>query len=63
MAYLEKWRKRMVEALCYKAVGRGSETRWGELIFKIFLALLGPEVYSASNRNEHQKQNNGVSGE
>jgi hypothetical protein len=31
--------------------------------YLIFLAALGPEVYSASNRNEYQKQKNNVSGE
>jgi hypothetical protein len=30
--------------------------------YLIFLAVLGPGVYSASNRNEYQKQKN-VSGE
>jgi hypothetical protein len=29
----------------------------------ILPAALGPGVYSASNRNEYQKQNNNVSGE
>jgi hypothetical protein len=36
------------------------------LIFSIYLILpaaLGPGVYSASNRNEYQKQKNNVSGE
>jgi hypothetical protein len=28
-----------------------------------FLQALGPEVYSASNRNEYQKQENNVSAE
>jgi hypothetical protein len=32
-------------------------------IYLILLAALGPEVYSASNRNEYQKQKNDVSGE
>jgi hypothetical protein len=33
-------------------------------IYLILLAALGPGVYSASNRNEYQKQkNNNVSGE
>jgi hypothetical protein len=32
-------------------------------IFIVLLAALGPEVYSASNRNEYQKQTNNVSGE
>jgi hypothetical protein len=37
-----------------------------EVIFSIYLiipAALGPGVYSASNRNEYQKQKNNVSGE
>jgi hypothetical protein len=33
------------------------------LIYLIFPAALGPVVYSASNRNEYQKQKNNVSGE
>jgi hypothetical protein len=35
-------------------------------LFSIYLILsagLGTEAYSASNRNEHQKQKNNVSGE
>jgi hypothetical protein len=32
-------------------------------IYLIIPATLGPEVYSASNRNEFQKQKNNVSGE
>jgi hypothetical protein len=32
-------------------------------IYLIFPAALGPGVYSASNRNEYQKQKNNVSGE
>jgi hypothetical protein len=32
-------------------------------IYLILLATLGPEVYSASNRKEYQKQKNNVSGE
>jgi hypothetical protein len=32
-------------------------------IYIILPAALGPEVYSASNRNEYQKQENNVSGE
>jgi hypothetical protein len=43
----------------YKAEDRGFETRWGEKFFPIYLILpvaLGPVVYSASNRNEYQKQ-------
>jgi hypothetical protein len=32
-------------------------------IYIILPAALGPGVYSASNRNEYQKQENNVSGE
>jgi hypothetical protein len=32
-------------------------------IYLILPAALGPEVYSASKRNEYQKQKNSVSGE
>jgi hypothetical protein len=32
-------------------------------IYLILSAALGPGVYSASNRNEYQKQKNNVSGE
>jgi hypothetical protein len=32
-------------------------------IYLIFLATLGPGVYSASNRNEYQMRKNNVSGE
>jgi hypothetical protein len=32
-------------------------------IYVILSAALGPGVYSASNRNEYQKQKNNVSGE
>jgi hypothetical protein len=37
----------VVKALCYKPGGHG---------FEVFLAALGSGVYSASNRNEYQKQ-------
>jgi hypothetical protein len=57
----------VVESLCYKPEGRWFETRWGELIFPVYLifpAAPGPGVYSASNINEYQKhKNNNVSGE
>jgi hypothetical protein len=55
----------VVEALFYNSEGRGFETQWSELILSIYLILpgaLGPGVYSASNRNEYQKQKNNVSG-
>jgi hypothetical protein len=56
----------VVKTLCYKLEGSGFEIRWSELLFSIYLILqaaLGPGVYSASNRNEYQKQKNNVSGE
>jgi hypothetical protein len=56
----------VVKALCYKPDGRGFDNRWGEFlkIYIILPAALGPGVYSASNRNEYQKQkNNNVSRE
>jgi hypothetical protein len=56
----------VVKALCNKPEGHGFVTGCGELIFSIDLILpaaLGPGVYSASNRNEYQKQKNDVSGE
>jgi hypothetical protein len=52
--------------MLYKLEGHGFETRWGEYIFSIHLILLaavGLGVYSASTRNEYQKQKNNVSGE
>jgi hypothetical protein len=56
----------VIKRLCYKPGGRGFETHWGECSFSIYLTLpaaLDPEVHSASNRNECQKQKNNVSGE
>jgi hypothetical protein len=56
----------VVKALCYKPEGREFYTPCGECISSIYLILpdaLGPGVYSASNRNEYQKQKNNVSGE
>jgi hypothetical protein len=53
----------VVKALCRKAEDRGFDTRWGELIFSIYLflpAALGPGVYSAHNRNEYQNHANNV---
>jgi hypothetical protein len=37
----------VVKALCCKPEGRGFETRWGEWIYRILTAALGPEIYSA----------------
>jgi hypothetical protein len=54
------------KALDYKPEGGGFETRWDKQILSIYLILpaaLDPEVYSASNRNECQKQKNNVSRE
>jgi hypothetical protein len=56
----------VVKALCYKPEGRGFETQWGKWFLSIYLILpaaLGPGIYSVSNRNEYQKQENNVSGE
>jgi hypothetical protein len=44
----------------------GSKPDEVDKLFSIYLTLpaaLGPEVYSASNRNEYQEQKNNVSGE
>jgi hypothetical protein len=49
----------VVKALCYEMEVIGLETRRCEgisSIYVIFPALLGPVVYSASNRIEFQKQ-------
>jgi hypothetical protein len=53
-------------AVCCKPEGHGFETRGVECffflsIFIILPAALGPGVYSASNRNEYQKQKGNVS--
>jgi hypothetical protein len=43
----------VVKALWYMLGGHGFETKWGELIFAIYLILpaaLGSGVYSASNK-------------
>jgi hypothetical protein len=56
----------VVKALCYKPESRGFKTHWGEWIVSFYLILpapLGPGVYSASNRNEYQRQEKIVSGE
>jgi hypothetical protein len=54
----------VVKALCYRTAGsRPNEVNQFFLIYLILPATLGPGVYSASNRNEYQKQKNNVSGE
>jgi hypothetical protein len=56
----------VVEALCYEQEGRRFDSRKSNFFFPIYLILpaaLGPEVHSASNRNEYQKQENNISGE
>jgi hypothetical protein len=56
----------VVKALCYKPKACGFQSQRAELISSIYLILpatLGPTVYSASSRNEYQKQKNNVSGE
>jgi hypothetical protein len=45
------------------AGSRPDEVNTFSLIYLILPASLGPGVHSASNRNEHQKQKNNVSGE
>jgi hypothetical protein len=55
----------VVKALCYTPEGGGLETQYDELFFSLYFILpvaVGLEVYSASNRNEYQRQKN-VSGE
>jgi hypothetical protein len=48
----------------WKATGsRPVEVNKFFLIYLIFQATLGPGIYSASNRNEYQKQKNNISGE
>jgi hypothetical protein len=50
----------------YKPESLGFETRRGGRISSTYLILaaaIGPEVYTASNRNEYQKQKNIFSGE
>jgi hypothetical protein len=47
----------MIEALRHKPKGRGFETRCDNWVLSSYLilpAVLGPEVYSAPNRNEYQ---------
>jgi hypothetical protein len=49
----------VVEALYYKPEGRRFDSRGHSFFFSIYLILkaaLGPEVYSASNKNKYQKQ-------
>jgi hypothetical protein len=50
----------------YKPEGHGFKTWWSNwilLIYLIFPATLGPGLYSASNRNEYQRQQKNVSEE
>jgi hypothetical protein len=54
----------VVKALCYTPEDIEFQTTYGERIFSLYLIHLsapGPGDYSASNRNEEQKNN--VSGE
>jgi hypothetical protein len=53
-----------------RGVQRGSVVGWGTIlqavnlkIYRILPALLGPGIYSDSNRNEYQEQKKNVSGE
>jgi hypothetical protein len=47
----------VVEALHYKPLGRGIDSRWGQnfSLTQSFRSRYGPEVDSASNRNEYQE--------
>jgi hypothetical protein len=65
-AYSEARGSVVLKAPRNKLEGREFETRRDELFLSIYLilpAILGPGVYSASNRNEYQKHKNNVSGE
>jgi hypothetical protein len=55
----------MIKTLCYKQVtgSRPDEVNEFVSIYLILPAALGPVLYSASNRNEYQKQKYDVSGE
>jgi hypothetical protein len=49
---------KLVQALCYKPEGREFDCGWDRWIFQLSKSLqphYGPEVDSASNRNEYQK--------
>jgi hypothetical protein len=53
----------VVEALRYKPEGRGIDSRWCHWNFSLTLSFrshYGPEVDSASNRNEYQEYFLGV---
>jgi hypothetical protein len=52
----------VVKALCCKPV-RNPTRLFFFSIYLIFSAALRPGVYTASNRNEYQKQKNNFSGE
>jgi hypothetical protein len=51
----------MVKALCYKPLP--DEVNDISSIYLLFTAALDPGIYSASNRNEYQKQKNNVYGD
>jgi hypothetical protein len=56
----------VVRALCCKQEVASSRPDEVNEFFSIYIILpvaLGPGVYSASNRNEYQKQKNNISGE
>jgi hypothetical protein len=56
----------MIKALCSKPEGRWFETWWSEYIFFNLPNLSDctiPGVYSATKRNDYQKQKNNVSEE
>jgi hypothetical protein len=54
----------MVKELFYKAGGLGFKTQRSESSSSIYIILPaapGPGVYTASNRNDYQKQKNNIS--
>jgi hypothetical protein len=51
--------------LCYKPEGRGFEAQWRDCIFLFYLihpVALGTRIYSASNRNNYEENNNKLRG-
>ena len=54
----------LVDALCYKLVGRGFDSRWCDCNFSLtsFWPHYGPGVDLASNGNEYQQYFLGVKG-
>jgi hypothetical protein len=63
---IQRRKSQITNCKCYNwkvADSRSDEVKEFFLIYLILSAALRPEVYSASNINEHQEQKNYVSGE